>query len=766
MKIIKIRYFRALIAAFILTVTLTGAAIALTQITKELQSTVTVALNTPDGLEVYLDSDLTQVAESIDFGDLVVDLFGTVEAQNTVRVWVQNLSFSDVQLTLDDDYPNADVVIVGGNQQPTLGPGDVLPVDLELRIDNVVEESASFSVFFNAEGPLPVGPVTPMGAVTMVVAEVGDQFGDFPVQPYGSAPGTSSMGYYDHLLVHDGSNPHSPWVAEAWSINSSGDELTLNIRQGIKFNTPSVFGNANYGELTAEDVAWNMNRQNAVVNPGVCCSKGGQLGATFGEAQAVDPYTVKVPMVTDIFWGIPITEFDINDTSVTLASKTAYETEGAAAVRNVPVGSGPFTIGEWIANDRGTVEAVPSHWAETSNIDTFTVVQVPDTQSRMAMMQTGQADLGEIDFGRIRQLPGIGLKFFPTMSDADTMTLGVIWPGNLWTDTNAKNQQGIQPWLSSVYDEDLPHLGNPWCDLGKPCRYTDTNNPPGISDMEQARLVRWALGMAIDREEIVEELQGGFGTPIYLELMGPKFPGWRPNRTVNAATIKANHEKYSDSQVLGPGTSWVEYNVTPAEPNYEWPWTTPTDIIEANRLLDLAGFPKGSNGVRFEISLNKYRCETGPVCLEQADAVAASWEELGVRTTLLAEEYGAVVVPRMRDRTQAWPVVKNCSVETANYPFDWPPPPSDSTFSRPAWGCSFENKFLDYMFININGERNQDAREALHLDMVDYYYYWQLYSGISNSPRGVAGNPQTIESWNSRSTASGFWGRPQHIVTR
>ena len=25
------------------------------------------------------------------------------------------------------------------------------------------------------------------------------------------------------------------------------------------------------------------------------------------------------------------------------------------------------------------------------------------------------------------------------------------------------------------------------CDLGKPCFYTDTNHPPGMSDMEQAR---------------------------------------------------------------------------------------------------------------------------------------------------------------------------------------------------------------------------------------------------------------------------------------
>jgi ABC-type transport system substrate-binding protein len=598
----------------------------------------------------------------------------------------------------------------------------------------------------------------------MAIPEVTSPFGDFEVQTYGAEPGETNMGFFDALLVHDGTDPLAPFAAEAWEINAAGDELTLTIRDGLKVNTPEVFAGQDFGVLTAEDVAWNMNRQNAVVNPSLGAAIGAQLGATFAECNAVDSLVVKCPMITDIFWGIPISEFDINDTTVRLDSKVAFETMGAEAMQFVPVGSGPMTFKEVKENDRLVVAAVIDHWREPPHIGTFTVVQVPDTQSRVAMMQTGQADLGEIDFGRIRELPGIGLKFFPTMSVKDTMTLSVIWPGNLWTDTNAKTEEGIEPWLSSVYDEDLPHLGNPWCDAGKPCRYEDTNNPAGMSDMEQARLVRWALGMAIDRAGIVEELQGGLGTPIYQELMGPLFPGWDASRTVNAATIKANHEKYSDSDILGPGTSWIEYDVTPAEPNYEWPWEIPTDLVEAERLLDLAGFPRGSDGVRFEISMNKYRCETGPVCLEQADAVAAGWEKLGVRTTLLTEEYGSVVVPRMRDRVQPWPVVKNCSVETANYPVDWPPPPSDSTFSRPAWGCAFESKLLDYMFININGERERDVREELHMEMVDYYFYWQLYSGISQPPRGVAGNPETVVSWNSRSTAGGFWGRPQHII--
>jgi ABC-type transport system substrate-binding protein len=667
-----------------------------------------------------------------------------------------------VRISAGDDFGEGDVAFDKNNA--ALGAGQTLAGELSMEFASEARGDFDFVISFRAEGPIasPVpaptpGPVPPNITMTMAVRQVSEQFGDFEIQGYGTGiPSENSMGYFDHLLVHDGANPLAPFVAESWSVNTAGNELTLNIRKGIKFNTPTEFAGYDFGELTAHDVAWNMNRQNAVVNPSLPAGIGGQLGGTFAEGVAVDDYTVKVPMVTDIFWGIPISEFDINDTSVRLDSKKAYDDMGAAAMEFVPVGSGPFTIGEWLPNDRGTVHAVPDHWREPPHIGKFVVIQVPDTTSRLAMMQTGEIDLGEIDFGRIRELDGRGLKFIQTMTDADTMTLSTIWPGNLWTDVNAKTGDPLEPWNSSVYEQDYPWLGCPW---GDKCPYDDNDNPDGMSDMEQARLVRWALSMTIDRQGIVNDLQGGLGTPIYLELMGPKFPGWQPDRTVNASMVKAAHERYG-------GTDWPEYDTTPAEPNYEWPWTIPTDSAESERLLDLAGYPRGSNGIRFDITLNKYACETGSVCLEQADAVAAGWESVGVRTTVLQEEYGAVIVPRMRDRTQTWPVVKNCSVETANYPFDWPPPSSDTTFSRPAWGCAFESEFLDYMYVNINGERQKSKREDLHLDMVDYYYYWQLYSGIVQPPRGVAANPNTVESWQSRSVAAGFWGRPQHIVPK
>ena len=245
-----------------------------------------------------------------------------------------------------------------------------------------------------------------------------------------------------------------------------------------------MFAGEDFGEMTANDVAWNMNVQNAVVNPSLGAAIGAQLGGTFGEATAVDDYIVKAPLVTDIFWGIPISEFDINDTTVRLDSKDAYDRMGAEAIKLVPVGSGPFTIGEWLPNNRGEVHAVPDHWIEPPHIGKFVVVQVPEITSRMAMMRSGQADISEIDFARLTELEAQGLKFITTMSDKDTMTLSAIWPGNLWTELNAKIQMPLAdgetttaPWESSVYAEDFAWIGCPW---GDQCPYEDTNNPAEV----------------------------------------------------------------------------------------------------------------------------------------------------------------------------------------------------------------------------------------------------------------------------------------------
>lgn len=586
----------------------------------------------------------------------------------------------------------------------------------------------------------------------MAVSQVGPVIGDPATGPYRQAI-RGDFGIGEYLFMNVDGNPMTPMLSTAWEVAPDGKLVTITIREGVKFNTPPVTPELDYGELTAEDVVWTLNRHNASTNPESTAPDAQQLAATFGEARTTGKYTLEIPLVEPLYYGLPLSEMQILRAGPAIESKRAFELLGPERVKEIAIGTGPFVQKEWVPGERGVVEAVPEHWLKTSGIETFTIIQVPDVKDRIAMLEAGEVDVAEIDLSALADAQSRRLKFIETMQPSDTETVSVIWPGNLWEDVQALTGAPLEPWSSAVYDEDYPWIGNPW---GDRVPYLDVDNPLGMGDMEQARLVRWALSMAIDRNAVVRDVQSGFGTPIYSEYMGELYPGWDPSRSVTASRMEAILAKHdcADCPTAGVGGPLQET---------AWPWEIPFDPQRAEELLDLAGYPRGTDGVRFEIKLNKHPCETGDICLAQADAVARGWEAVGVRTILLLESYPFIVNARMVTREQVWPVVKNCIVESANEPLEWPLPPHDSSLTRPGWGCGFESPFLARMNLKISRERDKSNREEWHLDVVDWMYYWQLYSGISQQPKGVAVNPGRIESWSARSTTVPRWHRPEFI---
>ena len=84
---------RGVILASALLLALGGIVYAVTQISRDVAATVNLQVKTTDGIEVYLDEGLSQVAELFSFGDVEVDVFGTTtEPVRTPVVWVHNRS--------------------------------------------------------------------------------------------------------------------------------------------------------------------------------------------------------------------------------------------------------------------------------------------------------------------------------------------------------------------------------------------------------------------------------------------------------------------------------------------------------------------------------------------------------------------------------------------------------------------------------------------------------------------------------------------------
>lgn len=575
--------------------------------------------------------------------------------------------------------------------------------------------------------PPPAG-VKPSGAALMAQSVVNPMIGDPSLAPYRDWEQSGNLGITEYLFVMENGDPMTPHLATSWEVATDGSKVTIGVRQGIPWNSPPGV-TQNFGNLTAHDVVWFINKQNAFTNPESTSGDAGDFAAVFKEARVIDDYKFEIDLATPTYFGLPLSQFGILSAAPSIRSKSVFDKMGRDWMIDHAVGTGPYVQKEWVNNERGVVEAIDQHWKDTATVKTFTVLQVPENSSRVAMVKAGQADLAVVDFKLVPGLVKEGLAYIITQPD-EYVGVSAIWSGNLWEEFHHRTGQPLEPWKAPSYARDYPWIGNPW---GNRVPYTDTDNPAGMDDMEQARLVRLALSYAIDREGINEKLLGGMGTPIYSEYMGPKYPGWDPKRM-------APPRDHNTGEIIS----------NPGPTQKPVPWQIEYDPDLAKELLKAAGYPNG-----FEITLQSYACEIGEACLEVADIVTSAWGQVGLKVTQKREDYGGVISPRMRVREQVDPIIKNGDVNSNQYPLDWPYPPVDTSRSRPGWGVAFESKYLADNVVAISGSRDRAFREQKHLETADYMLYWQLYDGLIQIPVGILANPNRVKSWLSR---------PQHYV--
>ena len=603
--------------------------------------------------------------------------------------------------------------------------------------------------------PKPSGE-TPSGKVVFTTTVLDAMIGDPAQAPYRNWEQSGNLQITEYLFVHDQDtgDPMTPYLAEDWEVTPDGKKVVIKVRKGIPWYTPPLPGaeGKDFGELSAEDAVWFLNHNNSNTNPDTTSGDAGDLAAVFGEARVVDQYTFEIEIVSPIFFGFPLSQFGVLGAAPSIRSKAVFDQMGAEWARDWPVGTGPFVLKEWKANDRGILEAVPEHWSmKGKRIKELVRIQVAEATAAIAMLKAGDADIADLDFSVMLDAAKDDAKLdvIQTMRGG-YVTASAIFAGNLWEDTLARTGEPVDPapWDADPYAEDYPWIGNPW---GNKVPYADIDNPSGMSDMEQARLVRWALSYAIDREGIAEQVLGGLGLPLYSEYMGPEYPGWDPNRTITYAGYQdiLSEHGWSDSP---------EGQVEPAMADKAWPWKVDYDPDYATELLEMAGYDDG-----FSLSMNAYRCELGDSCFVVADAVNSMWQDIGINASITKADYSAVVSPNMRARQQYYPVIKNGDVHSNVWPIDWPYPPVDSTMSRPGWGVGFENEFNAKMHVKIRANQNRDENIKWHLQTVDHIMYWQLYNGIIIQPKSLLVRSDKIASWEGPQEHYSNYGSPAYI---
>jgi peptide/nickel transport system substrate-binding protein len=285
----------------------------------------------------------------------------------------------------------------------------------------------------------------------------------------------------DHLVYmkSDGSG-YDPGLAESWTVSADQKSVTFTLRQGVQFH-------GDWGELTSEDVKFTIDNMLSAENYPDDPNDNfiNSVGPMIDSVTANGPYEVTFQLTAprpDELLGVLSPYY----MGAGIACKDYYEQDWEYALTH-PVYSGPYEFVDSVLGEFLELKAVQDHWrVETPGFDTIVFKEVPEELTRVAMVSNGEADIAEVTVAQaaVLESTGIDIARIPDAAVLDLYLLGQ------WLPTR------------DTYDPDCPFL-----------------------DIR----VRKALNLAINREEIAEEMLGGFAQPsgaYTLDSFSTTLPGY------------------------------------------------------------------------------------------------------------------------------------------------------------------------------------------------------------------------------------------------
>ena len=204
---------------------------------------------------------------------------------------------------------------------------------------------------------------------------------------------------YDYLLGIGGDGRTNPALGalERWEINADGSVYTLVLRQGMKWHD---------GErITSEDIQFTIahyTRQDAA------CAACPNLKQAVKGVEAIDRYTARIELnFPDVVF---VSRFGPIEGDMPLLPKHHIEKVGTVGFESVPLGSGPWKFVRRSPGERIEYEAHLGHWnpERVPAMDYLVLLQVPEEDTRLAMLKAGTVDVVPIGPGNVEALKSEG----------------------------------------------------------------------------------------------------------------------------------------------------------------------------------------------------------------------------------------------------------------------------------------------------------------------------------------------------------------------
>src|SRR3989475_298494 len=249
----------------------------------------------------------------------------------------------------------------------------------------------------------------PDGQLTIAFdASIAPTFLDPAETPGIGTPFVFLYAMHDALMKPLPGNDAAACLAESWKDSPDGLAYEFKLRGGVKFHNGDPF--------TAEDVKFTFQRY-----------KGASAKLLHERVKSVDVLDpLRVRFVLEKPWPDFLTFYATPATGAAwIVPKKYIEKVGEEGFRRQPVGLGPYRFVRQTPGVELVLEANEQYWRKKPSIKTLVIIGVPDRTTRLAMLKTGEADIGYLM---------VGVEASTIQADSKLRLARVIPPATWWLD--------------------------------------------------------------------------------------------------------------------------------------------------------------------------------------------------------------------------------------------------------------------------------------------------------------------------------------------
>ena len=432
-------------------------------------------------------------------------------------------------------------------------------------------------------------------------------------------------------------------LATSWSMADDGLSWNFKLREGVLFH--------NGEEFTAEDMIFAL--QQTMDIPEAPASYKEQLTCCVSNIEQVSDYEFNLTMSRpQIFL-----DWDLTDAQGNLGApvdKSHYEAVGEDEYARNPVHTGVYQWSDHLKGDFIELTSWGDHFREgIPAFDTVLIKTIPEESTRIAALKTEEVDVINISRERVTEVEEAGFQIFPRPGQA---VIGFYFH---------------QQW------EDVP-----WADLR----------------------VRQAMNFAINREEMVEFIFAGRGSPaiVYpMPLSGEVYGGW---------------------DRWGPKLDPYPY-----------------DPERSRELLAEAGYADG-----FSIKMHSYPRPDAPEGPRLVEAMAGYFEAIGIDVEIQPIDSATSIAERA-----AFELTNTMTfLDAPNRPFPGFAGLMFTLEHSEGLFRSTEDPELDRLIDEMQATLDPAEAEEWFLEIYQFLYDHHIHLPVANLDVSYAGNDRVPSDWN------------------